>query len=334
LDQVNKYFVLTFEEDEFDLLESKKNELNDSESKLNDSKTELNDSESELNDSENEFNSDAMLFGTIRQLEDKEFDFLNGEKFPFESISVPVNLEVHIYSDRGRMTDNLYVDDLGTVFSNRAKQIFDSLNIESIDFIPLSITDDYSNLEEVIIAKFQKKELEYEAIVYNNYHISNVNLTIDCVDHQNSDIDFFVSRYEVPDDLPQEMKELLNKEEPDNDIDFIRHLVLEDSKIPEEVKIFRLKDCPRILVFKTEVVEVIKNAGLTGFVFVPLEEYTEEIPDYDDDEIYDILKGEPTPEDIEFQKIAAIKKERQSAYEAMQERIRQRRASGEGPSLV
>lgn len=78
----------------------------------------------------------------------------------------------------------------------------------------------------------------------------------------------------------------------------------------------------------------IKEAGLTGFVFVPLEEYTDEIPeddDYEDEEI--IVEKEPTPKELEAQRIAAVKKERKKAYEALQERIRKRREAGEGPGF-
>jgi len=157
-----------------------------------------------------------------------------------------------------------------------------------------------------------------------------------------SELSYFSPQPENIDEFPLKVQELMQAKQIDNTIDFIRHLVFDDSKIPEDIKIFRLKDCPRILVFKEEVVEAIKKAGLTGFVFTPLEEYTDEIPDNDDDD--DELEEEmeekvPEIELTEEQKEAKARYEAQQersrvAYDEMQERIRIRRERGEGPSLV
>lgn len=203
-----------------------------------------------------------------------------------ESIYLEKRLDVFFSKNsvRGEMTDKLQIDINGIVLSERAKEILDLNGCHNIQYFPMLLTDNFVNNNEVELAKMKGKELKYESKIYENYQVANILGLVDCVDHENSDLDYYTLRTQIPEDLPENMKASLLEQEIDNDIDFIRHLVLDESKIPEDIHIFRLKDCPRILVFKESIVKAIREAELTGFVFIPLEEYTDEIPDEEEDE--------------------------------------------------
>ncbi len=227
---------------------------------------------------------DAMLAGSSVYLERIDVPFDEGEVLPLGDIMLPIEILIKITSLRGRMTDNLFVDDVNCpLVSQKAKAIFEKKNIANIQTLPLVLVDEYSNAEAVEEAKMRDEKLDYKKVVYENYEILNITGLVDCVGHDASNLEYFSPREEMPDDLPEDMKAAMQQEE-DNDIDFIRKLVLDENKIPEDIKIFRLKDCPRILVFKEEIVKAIREAELTGFVFIPLSEYTDEIPDDDDEE--------------------------------------------------
>ena len=246
---------------------------------------------------------DAMLFGQNKILKSLAFKFDEGIEFPEEGIEFPLEYDIDLYADRGRMTDSLFIDFLGTVFSERTQSLLLSLNVTHIQYLKLNLVDKFSNIEEVEIAKYQDKELEYKTMIYGDYSIANIRSVLDCVNHDKSDVEYYVHRPETPEDLPEDMKAMLLEQEVDNEIDFIRKLVLDESKIPEDIHIFRLKDCPRILVFKESIVQAIREAKLTGFVFVPLSEYTDEIPDDDDDE------KEENNKEPELQEAAATKEQ-------------------------
>ena len=226
---------------------------------------------------------DAMLSGENVYLFQFQEYFEEGKSLEINEIRVPLFFNAYLDNLRGRMTDNLYMEQFNClVLSKRAKQLL-SEKLRNLQFLPMIITDNYSNNEAVMMAKMQSSELDHKSITYDNYHIANVVGLIDCIDHKTSSLEYFSPRQETPEDLPENMKQALQQEE-DNDIDFIRKLVLDETKIPEDIKIFRLKDCPRILVFKEEIVKAIREAKLTGFVFIPINKYTDQIPDDDDNE--------------------------------------------------
>ena len=187
---------------------------------------------------------------------------------------------------------------------------FSIIKFYNVQFFPAIIKDDFSNADEVELAQLKEKDLDFKSKTYDNYHIANIVGIIDCIDHETSELEYFVPRQEIPDDIPEEMKKVLKEKQEDKDIDFIRKLVLDESMIPDDIKIFRLKDCPRILVFKEEIVKAIRVEGLTGFVFIPLEKYTDEIPD-DDDEEEEGGKGELEEKRKEGEKEEAQKEERE-----------------------
>jgi hypothetical protein len=67
-----------------------------------------------------------------------------------------------------------------------------------------------------------------------------------------------------------------------NDIDFVTKLVFDETKIDPALKVFRLFDKPDLLIFHESVVKAIRKQKLSGFVFVPVSEYTDVIPGDDD----------------------------------------------------
>jgi len=236
-----------------------------------------------VNEVENEM-EDAILEGQLTSSVNFDFTFNDGMNIPIDYQNATFEIKIDQYALRGRMTDHLSFDEIPFfAFTKKCKDFLVGLQVKNIEYFPLKIIDEFSNIDKVELAKLKDQEIKYEHVKYENYYIANVTGLIDCINHKASNVEYYVDPPVITDDMPEEMKEALQQEE-DKDIDFIRKLVLDESKIPEDIKIFRLKDCPRILVFKEEVVKAIREEGLTGFVFIPLEEYTDEIPDDDEEE--------------------------------------------------
>ncbi len=249
----------------------------------------------ELSDSEQA----AILEGEYGDLETEDFPFDEGTAIPKPGFDLPVEFSLYINVLRGVMTDKLSVENIaGVVFSEKVKGFLVEQGLNNIEFYPMQITDKFSNLEEVQKAEFQDKKINYQSKIYDNYYIANIVGLVDCVDHAASELEYFSPRLTIPEDMPDNMKATLTQEE-DNDIDFIYKLVLDESKISTDLQIFRLKDCPRIIVFKEEIVNAIREAQLTGFVFIPLTEYTDEIPDEEEDETVGSSEDKATPAPVQ-----------------------------------
>lgn len=267
-------------------------------------------------DVENE-EEDAMLEGYSAYLDRIRVPFDEGEELPLEDILIPIEINVEVASLRGRMTDSLFLDEVDClIISKKVIEFLDEQEIENIQLLPIKLIDPYSNAEEVEEAKLKDKKLDYKKKIYDNYSIFNITGLVDCINHEDSNLEYYEPRTEIAEDLPENMKLVLEEQQTDNEIDFIRKLVLDEDKIPEDLKIFRLKDCPRILVFKEEIVKAIRKEKLTGFVFVPLEKYTDEIPDDDDDDQEESEQAEvkaPSPKPKVEKKVVAEKKEEEKA---------------------
>jgi hypothetical protein len=228
--------------------------------------------------------ADAVLEGYSRYLHRIDCSFAEGISLPVEDIDVPIAFDIDEFSTRGVMTDHLSVDDIpGPVFSLAVKQLFEKLGLLNIEYYQLILTDEFP--EGVLVQP--REEKNRKAVVYHDYYISNVVGLVDCVDHYNSLVEYYYPRYEAgnPDSQGNMNIDAPNNPfagENPNEIDFITKLVLDESKIDPSLKIFRLKDKPDLLVFHESVVNEIRKKKLTGFVFVPVEEYTDAIPDDDD----------------------------------------------------
>lgn len=286
---------------------------------------------------------DALVEGNCDFLKDFPFNFEEGLPIKHRLPDREIVIDSFVNTIRGRMTDNLNISEFtGAFFSLKFKRFFEEHSkSHNIEFIPIKILDRFSNLLEVKIeemkrfASLSNEEVEYETITYDNYFIANVVNLIDCIDHEQSDLEYYIPKIPIRDDMPENMKQVLLEQSNDNSIDFINSLVFNKGKIPA-LDFFRLKDCPRILVCSEKIVNLIKENGLTGFVFEAIEEYTEILPeteDYENQNKIEVLK-DPTNMELKAQRIAAFKKEREEAYQQMQERIRKRREAGEGSSLI
>ncbi len=56
------------------------------------------------------------------------------------------------------------------------------------------------------------------------------------------------------------------------EVDFFRRLVLDPAKVPADRKIFRMKEQPRTILVRDDLVAAIRAAGCTGVTFVPTEQ--------------------------------------------------------------
>ncbi len=145
-----------------------------------------------------------------------------------------ITLTLDADSRIGRMTDNLAITEVyGLVFSSRLRELLDSLGIDNIE---------YYNLEMVDPRTGEK---------FSDYKIANVVGLADCVDREKSDLKYF----------------------DDGDIKRIRKLVLDESRIPSKLRIFRLAGRTILTLVHRSVKEAIEKAGISGCVFYKPEEY-------------------------------------------------------------
>lgn len=177
--------------------------------------------------------NDAFLRG--------ETDFELGGEVSFEegvshsSIKIPkITFSVNNKSQFGNMTDRLVITAAyGLVFSTRLEKLLNGKGVDNIEYYDFEIVNPKSG---------QK---------YSDYKIANVVGLVDCVDEGKSDLKYF----------------------DDGEIKRINKLVLDESKIPQELRIFRLAKRPILTVVHQSIKEVIVEAGITGCVFYKPEEY-------------------------------------------------------------
>ena len=247
-----------------------------------------------INKLEND-DSDAILEGQSDYLDRIESSFREGITMPSEDILLPIVFEIDEFAVRGKMTDHLNVSDIpGPVFSLAAKTLFEKQSIKNIEYFQLILIDEFPN--------GKKKMEEKKAIKYKDYFIANVVGLVDCIDHEKSVLEYF-----YPPELRNSEENMIGDNDENNpfagenpnDIDFITKLVLDETKIDPSLKVFRLKDQTNLLVFHESIVEQIKKEKLSGFVFVPVDKYTDAIQDEDekveDKILYPQQKQIPTP---------------------------------------
>lgn len=224
---------------------------------------------------------DAILDGRCPFLERIPYLFNEGQSLAKEKIPQPIEFLLDINTLRGKMTDHLSIDGIeGVVFSSNVVDLLKKIQMENIEYFSLSIVDNFSNADSVALAKLRGSSIDYKIKKYENYLIANIANKVDCVNHQKSKLEYF-----YPDEIKEQAKEFnTDKTINFNDIDLITSLVLDETKIPTDMKIFRLYDQPNILVFHEDIVKAIKKEGLSGFVFVPLEKYTEVLSDEEEEE--------------------------------------------------
>lgn len=150
-------------------------------------------------------------------------------------IKIPkITLTLDSDSHLGNMTDHLSISETyGLVFSSRLRELFGNIGVENIEYYDF----------EIVNPKNGKK--------YSDYKIANVVGLVDCVDTEKSDLKYF----------------------DDGDIKRIRKMFLDESKIPPELRVFRLTKMPIVTVVHQSIKDAITEAGITGCVFRRPEEY-------------------------------------------------------------
>ena len=221
---------------------------------------------------------DAILSGDSRYLKRINCSFTKGITLPAEDILTPIIFKIEEYALRGTMTDHLSLNDIkGPVFSIKLKTLLEKAGVKNLQYFQLTLRDEFPNGPN---DKKKKEEKNKKPVENKDYFIANEVGLADCVDHENSVFEYF-----YPAEIRGQSKE--DVENPNNpflgenlmDIDMIKKLVIDETKIDPSLKIFRLKDQSNLLVFHKNIVDLIKKEKLTGFVFVPVEKYTDAIPD-------------------------------------------------------
>jgi hypothetical protein len=230
-----------------------------------------------------DLDKDAILQGKCIYIDRLGCSFETGISLATERIKNAINFRFDEYAVRGEMTDHLNITSIpGPVFSQNTKSLFEQAGITNFEYYQVTLRDEFppNNTTD----KDDKKKPK--PIEYTNYFIANVVGLVDCVDHEKSVLEYF-----YPPELRDQKKEDPNKEddindpfagENPNDIDFITKLVLDESKVDSQLKVFRLKDQPNLLVFHESIVDLIRKEKLSGFVFVPVSKYTDLIEDDDE----------------------------------------------------
>jgi len=221
--------------------------------------------------------TDAILDGESDYLIRIDTLFNEGLSLPSDDIDTPISFTFDEYTIRGNMTDHLNVNSIpGPVVSLKTKTLFEKLNVNNIEYYQLKLRDEFPNGDKEYLIKPKPQ-------IYNNYFIANVAGLVDCVYHERSVLEYF-----YPPELRNPDEEALtnfsNENNPfanenPNDIDLVTKLVLDETKIDPSLKVFRLFDKPDLLIFHESIVNAIRKDKLSGFVFVPVEEYTDVIKD-------------------------------------------------------
>ncbi len=145
-----------------------------------------------------------------------------------------ITLTLNNDSRMGNMTDHLSIDEArGLVFSTRLRKVLNNNAVDNIQYFDFDIVSPKSNN------------------VYTDYKIANIVGLVDCVDKNKSDLKYFNS----------------------GNIKRIRKLVLDESKIPPELNVFRLSNRSTLTIVHQCVKDAVVNAGITGCVFYKVEEY-------------------------------------------------------------
>lgn len=121
------------------------------------------------------------------------------------------------------------------IVSDKVKAILEKEAITNIEYLPVSIYD-------------QKKRC-----ASSDYYIANILGSIDCLDHEKSEYDRSLI---VPEKIQAFYK-----------------VALLEEKIPEDEKLFRLKDQPSIIIIRKDLLALLKGNDLTGIDIFNLNEH-------------------------------------------------------------
>ncbi len=181
-----------------------------------------------------DFDSDADLRGYEPYLKQSGIKLHNGLSVQKHSFPI-LKFTMNENARRGRMTDHISITGFpGEIFSTKAFELLKAMSIENIEPLDFEIYDP------------EQDE------TYDNYKVVNIVGLVDCVDLDSSDLMLYA----------------------DGDIRIIEKLVLDESKIPEEMKIFRLEKFKLLIVVHDDIKKAFEAAGITGCVFYRPEDYS------------------------------------------------------------
>jgi hypothetical protein len=134
-----------------------------------------------------------------------------------------------------RKTDNIVVPTrMGLFVNEKVKSIFDKLGIRNIQYFKARLIQQNTQ------------------IINENYCIANVIGKYACVDHQESELEYF----------------------DDGDIQFIDKLVLNLEEGNDHGHIFRLAEFPALLMISQQLKDMIVESNITGFKIYKPEEFS------------------------------------------------------------
>jgi hypothetical protein len=159
----------------------------------------------------------------------------------------PSDAQLGISSEYGiKLPDAIPNTALIHVISDRLRKILEERSGASIEFLPVRILD-------------KKQRPDKRA-----YHVMNLLDSIACVNRSRSDYD---------------ASHILK-----NQIARFRRLVLDESRLSPQAKLFRLTDMPDLVIVREDLATEIQAARCTGMTFQPIDEYGSEYRDLVDGE--------------------------------------------------
>ncbi len=171
-------------------------------------------------------NIDEKL-GTIEFLPGVENDYKLTEGTRMEG-DFPPSVELSIAPDSGNIISD-FVDNIDSLIipSEEAKALLvkEGLTEEYVEYLPFTL-----------------KNKNGRVVDSTNYYIANLLRAVDCLDREKSDYASTNS----------------------GEIVVVRTLYLDETKIPDDANLFRLGECPEIIIIRSDLMKSIEAAGFTG----------------------------------------------------------------------
>lgn len=161
---------------------------------------------------------------------DWRFDIGRPQPAPLPTIDVPFEIQPD-----ERMVDNIPAYGCrGLLINERVKAVFDSLKLKNIQYFNARLVNQDTHQ------------------ILSPYWIANITETFGCVDHQQSDLDYY----------------------NDGSIQFIDKLVLTHIPGGNHARIFRLAEFLPVMIVSDIVKNALTGNGITGFTFYRPEDFS------------------------------------------------------------
>ncbi len=176
----------------------------------------------------------ASFSETPKSIKRKSYLLTEGERCS-EWFPGEVAFDCDVDNPSTRLPDSIFNNSLLLIVSEKLKELIENNTTTEIEFL------------KIFIRNHKKRKVE------KTYFIANVLKTISCMDRNKSD-------YE-------------NSSLDKSQVHHIKHLVLDENKIPKEINIFRLGEENDLILVREDLVKVIESSGLTGLQFGKIEDY-------------------------------------------------------------